>query len=569
MWYRIAGGVPIILSNPVPGGFWVGDRFIDYLEQLNSGQLAKLLQTYSPNINTQEKLNSFLSSPDRFEIIDGKKIYSRNTKSDKKSLTIPFDFYIGEEKIQKDEVFGVDQLKKLLQTNHVNVSTQEKLNSFLSSPDRFEIINGKKIYLRNPMGAKKSLIIPFDFYIGEEKIQKDEVYSLELLAKLLQKYSPNINTQEKLNSFLSNPDRFEIINGKKIYLRNTTKDRKNLIIPFDFYIGEEKIQKDEVFGVNKLKKLLQTNSININTQEKLNDFLNNSEFRINENGNNQYFPFKGSAREKYINRNLNISNDHNITIESQKPITILNPRKSLRILKLDFAFVRNKDILLAIEINGRQHYGFAAFSKKNTYEDWQAGLKRDVEKINYCHSNNIPLLIFNHLLPEQYFRTIIYNLNKNPHMYDSYIPQSVVVNDEDNDEDNDVADMSLEFIKRQIYSHLYPVFKGIISFDDDISKKRYIKDTLILIAKLLSIYNGGIDKTDYIRNFDVNTDLTENYNICLEIYNNLYPNYPLDFENKITYNNLSVKPQIFKPKTKQIEENLIPSKEFMGKDNVV
>ena len=496
MWYRFA--FAIILSNPVPGGFWVGDRFIDYREPFNVLELQKLLQTHPSNIRTQEKLDSFLSNSDRFEIIDEKKIYLRSPRGRNKSLIIPFDFYIGEEKIQKDKVLGVHELKKLLQTGYANV-----------------------------------------------------------------------NTQETLNSFLSNPDRFEIIDGKKIYLKNTTKKNKNLIIPFDFYIGEEKIQKDKAFGAKKLEKLLQTRSTNINTQEKLNYFLNNSEFRINENGNNQYFPFKGSAREKYINRNLNITNDQNITVESQKPITILNPRKSLRILRLDFAFVRDKDILLAIEINGGQHYGFAAFSKNSTYEDWQAGLKRDVEKINYCHNNNIPLLILNHLLPEQYFRTTTDNLNKNPHMYDSYIPQSVIVNDEVNDEVNDVADMSLEFIRRQIYSHLYPVFKEIISFDDDISKKRYIKDTLILIAKLSGIYNDGINKTDYIRAFDANLDLTENYNICLDIYNNLYPDYPLDSENKITYNDLSVKPEIYKIKTKQIEENLIPSEEFKDKDNVV
>ena len=136
MWYRLAIR-PIILNNPVIGGFWVGDRFIDYMEQLNLGQLKKLLQTHSPNINTQEKLNSFLSNSDRFEIIDGKKIYLRNTKSDNKSLIIPFDFYIGEEKIQKDQVFGVHELKKLLQTGYVNVNTQETLNSFLSNSNRF------------------------------------------------------------------------------------------------------------------------------------------------------------------------------------------------------------------------------------------------------------------------------------------------------------------------------------------------------------------------------------------------------------------------------------------------
>ena len=565
MWYRFAVAIPIILSNPVPGGFWVGDRFIDYGETFKLIELQKLLQTHPSNIRTQEKLDSFLSNSDRFEIIDGNKIYLRSPRGRNKSLIIPFDFYIGEEKIQKDKVFGVHELKKLLQTGYANVNTQEALNSFLSNSNRFEIIDGKRIYLRNSTKDRKNLIIPFDFYIGEEKIQKGDIYVADSLRKLLQSDYVHVKTQEALNSFLSNPDRFEIIDGKKIYLKNTTKKSKNLIIPFDFYIGEEKIQKDKVFSLKKLKKLLQTHPININTQEKLNYFLNNSEFRINENGNNQYFPFKGSAREKYINRNLNITNDHNITVESQKPITILNPRKSLRILRLDFAFVRNKDILLAIEINGGQHYGFAAFSKNSTYEDWQAGLKRDVEKINYCHNNNIPLLILNHLLPEQYFRTTTDNLNKNPHMYDSYIPQSVIVNDEV----NDVADMSLEFIRRQIYSHLYPVFKGIISFDDDIFKKRYIKDTLILIAKLLGIYNGGIDKTDYIRAFDANLDLTENYNICLDIYNNLYPDYPLDSENKITYNDLSVKPEINKLKTKQIEENLIPSEEFKDKDNVV
>jgi hypothetical protein len=565
MWYRFAVAVAIILSNPVPGGFWVGDRFIDYGETFKLIELQKLLQTHPSNIRTQEKLNSFLSNSDRFEIIDGKKIYLRSPAGRSKGLVIPFDFYIGEEKIQKDQVFGVHELKKLLQTGYVNVNTQETLNSFLSNPNRFEIIDGKKIYLRNSTKDRKKLIIPFDFYIGGDKIQKGDIYVADLLRKLLQTDYVHVKTQEALNSFLSNPNRFEIIDGKKIYLRNTTKDRKNLIIPFDFYIGEEKIQKDQVFGLKKLEKLLQTRPANINTQEKLNYFLNNSEFRINENGNNQYFPFKGSAREKYINRNLNITNDHNITVESQKPITILNPRKSLRILRLDFAFVKDKDILLAIEINGGQHYGFTAFSKNSTYEDWQTGLKRDVEKINYCHNNNIPLLIFNHLLPEQYFKTTADNLNKNPHMYDSYIPQSVIVNDEV----NDVADMSLEFIKRQIYSHLYPVFKGIISFDDDISKKRYIKDTLILIAKLLGIYNGGIDKTDYIRAFDANVDLTENYNICLDLYNNLYPNYPLDSENKITYNDLSVKPEINKMKTKQIEENLIPSEKLKIKDNVV
>jgi hypothetical protein len=549
MWYRLAIR-PIILNNPVIGGFWVEDRFIDYMEQLNSGQLAKLLQTYPSNINTQEKLNSFLSNSDRFKIIDGKKIYLKNTSKQSKSLRIPFDFYIDENKIEKDQVYTSDKLRKLLQTSKLNINTQEKLNYFLSDSNKFKTIGEKKIYLKNPRGRNKNLIIPFDFYVDNLEIEKDQVFGLGALSKLLQTNHININTQEKLNYFLSNPDRFETIDGNKIYLRNASYDKKNLIIPFDFYVNNLEIEKDQVFGVVELVKLLQTSDANINTQEKLNSFLNNAEFRIDKNGINQYFPYKGSVREKYIDKNLNITNEHNIKIKSQKPISILNPGKSIKILKLDFAFMKDEDILLAFEINGGQHYGFTAFGSKNrTYEDWQAGLKRDVEKINYCHNNNIPLLIFNHMLPDQYFRTTTDNLNKNPHMYDSYVPQSVIVNDEV----NDLADMSLEFIRRQIYSHLYPVFKGVISFDDDISKKRYIKDTLILIAKLLGIYNGGIDKTDYIRSFDMNVDLTENYNICLDIYNNLYPDYPLDRDEKITYNDLSVKPKINKPK--EIEED--------------
>ena len=484
MWYRLAYGKPKLLSIPVVGGFWVGDRPIHYGQQFGVIELRKLLQTGPSNINTQERLDSFLSNPNRFEIIDGKRIYLRDVSSQAKSLVIPFDFYVNNLEIRKDEVFGLGELEKLLQTAPFNINTQDNLNLFLSDPNRFKTIDGKKIYIRTPVGQSR-----------------------------------------------------------------------NLIIPFDFYIGEEKIQKDQVFGVKKLEKLLQTRRQNINTQENLNSFLFNAEFRINENGNKQYLPFKGSLREKYINKNINITNEHNIKIEIQKPITVSNPGKSIKILKLDLAFVKDGKILLATEINGGQHYGFVPFSSSTTYEYWQAALKRDVEKINYCHNNNIPLLIINHLLPEKYFRTIIDNLNKNPHMYDNYIPQSVIAYDEV----NDIADMSLEFIRKQIYSHLYPVFNGIISFDDDISKKRYIKDTLILTAKLLGIYNGGIDKTDYIRGFDANVDLTENYNICLNIYNNLYPDYPLDSDNKITYNDLSVKPVINKIKTKQIEENLIPS----------
>ena len=133
MWYRLANK-PIILSNPVVGGFWVGDRFIDYGEQFGVVELRKLLQTAAYNLNTQEKVNSFLSDPNRFETIDNKKIYIRNTKQDKKSLIIPFDFYVNNDKIEKDKVFVLNKLKRLLETYPSNVNTQEKLNFFLKYP---------------------------------------------------------------------------------------------------------------------------------------------------------------------------------------------------------------------------------------------------------------------------------------------------------------------------------------------------------------------------------------------------------------------------------------------------
>jgi len=77
MWYRLAYGKPKLLSIPVVGGFWVGDRPIHYGQQFGVIELRKLLQTGPSNINTQERLDSFLSNPNRFEIIDGKKIYLR------------------------------------------------------------------------------------------------------------------------------------------------------------------------------------------------------------------------------------------------------------------------------------------------------------------------------------------------------------------------------------------------------------------------------------------------------------------------------------------------------------
>ena len=386
------------------------------------------------------------------------------------------------------------------------------------------------------------------------------------LARLLETSTKNIDTQEKLNSFLSNPERFEIVDGKKIYVPNTINKSKNIENIFgEFYVENKKIEQGETHSAYDWVKIFRTNNERINSQENFNLFLNNSDFIIDENNNKHYRPYTGSLRERYFNKNLILSANHNIQVIPQKNIIISNPGKSLRILKLDFALMRDEKILIAIEINGGQHYGFILFSKDKTYEDWQNALKRDIEKINYCHNNNIPLLIFHHLLPEKYFRTIIDNLNKNPNAYAGYIPQPVI--------DNNTTNSSLEFIRRQIYSHLYPVFNNVISFENDESKKRYIKDTLILISKLMGIYDDGIDKTDYIRAFDRNVDLTKNYNICLDIYNILYPDFPLDRDEKITYSDLSSKKRIMKEKPpivkKPQETNLVPTEEFKDKDNVV
>ena len=68
-----------------------------------------------------------------------------------------------------------------------------------------------------------------------------------------------------LNEFLSDPKKFEIKDGKKIYLRNK---QEPLIIPFTFNVNSEEILKGSVFQVVKLSKLLQTSTTIINKQEK-------------------------------------------------------------------------------------------------------------------------------------------------------------------------------------------------------------------------------------------------------------------------------------------------------------
>ena len=56
-------------------------------------------------------------------------------------------------------------------------------------------------------------------------------------------------------------------------------------------------------------------------------------------------------------------------------------------------------------------------------------------------------------------------------------------------------------------------------------------------------------------------------------YNILYPDFPLDRDEKITYSDLSSKKRIMKEKPpivkKPQETNLVPTEEFKDKDNVV
>jgi len=69
-----------------------------------------------------------------------RKYISENTSSQSKNLVIPFDFYVDNLEIRKDEVFGLGELEKLLQTAPFNINTQDNLNLFLSDPNRFKTI---------------------------------------------------------------------------------------------------------------------------------------------------------------------------------------------------------------------------------------------------------------------------------------------------------------------------------------------------------------------------------------------------------------------------------------------
>ena len=593
MWYRIATA-RIPLFNPVVGGFYVDvneknelGEIIKIPREIKEGQpfgireWVKLLTTNSQYINKQEKLNNFLNNPSKFEIRDGKRFYIPRYNRTKLSNPIVGGFWVDEKEknelgeivttlreIKENEPLNFGVWEKLLSIHRKNFDSQEKLNNFLNNPNKFEIRDGKRFYIpfipmRNP--------IEEGFWVDVNEINEsgEEVKIPEFIpygkpygnlewAKLLSAGAQFVNKQEKLNNFLNNPSKFEIRDGKRFYIPRYNRKLKNPVLG-GFYIGNKPIPFGESFGRLEWSKLLSTDTRNINEQEKLDAFLSNERRFEDMNGVKFYVPIILSIRESLFEKKFNNYNRDSITIQSQQNILIsyiVNNIIKKTILKLDFAFIKNNKPILAIEINGMQHYGFVNYSKSTTYDKWQQALNRDILKINYCHDNNIPLLIFHHMLSDEEFKSILNNLYENPNAYAGYIPQPVI--------DNNTTNTSLEFIKRQIYSHLYPVFNGTITFNDDASKKRYIKDTLILISKLMGIYEGGIDKTDYINSFDLYTDLTSNYNICLSIYNNLYPDYPLDRDEKITYSDLSKPPRLKKeklPEKQKPKENSIPIEE--------
>jgi hypothetical protein len=558
-------GSPTLLSNPILGGFWVNEkkenesgevetkpRFIAYGERMNIKDWLKLLSTHKINARDKDSLKNFLTN-DKFEYIGERKFYLPNLSGQAILLRnpIPEGFYIeGVGFIEPSAQMNVSEWGRLLKTDVIK-QKKKSLEEFLSDK-LIRNHDGDLVYTFNPQNRSILFQNPISegFYVGDDFISPDRKMSVGDWNKLLGTDNIVGNDRDSLRKFLSRDGKITEVDGKKIY--NFWERIKYLSNPVEggFWVGNRFVAPNEEMGIVEWIKLLNTSGNNVRSQNNLNDFLGDRRrFRTIKN-RKTYIPVKRSFREGLFGERFNNYNNDGISVKSGEPIKVLTNKTN--ILYLDYAFKKNGKILLAVEINGNQHYGFVSFGKKLSYQDWQKGLERDILKINYCHNNNIPLLIFNHMLSLKDFKSIVEKLYENPQAYDQYIPQPVI--------DNNVTNTSLEFIKRQIYSHLYPVFNNLISFENEISKKNYIKDTLILISKLMGIYEGGIDKTDYVKSFDVNVDLTSNYNICLAIYNSLYPNFPLDQDEKITYSDLSSEQKIYKEKTlpikpKTIEQN--------------
>jgi len=559
-------GSPTLLSNPILGGFWVDEkkknelgeidiepRFIAYGEPMNIVDWRTLLSTHKINASDKDSLKNFLSN-DRFEFRGKLKFFVPNLSGLAQVIKNPISerFYVeGVGFIEPSAQMNVSEWGKLLKTD-VFKQKKKSVEEFLSDK-LIRNHNGDLVFTFKPQN--RSILfqnpIPEGFHVeGVGFISPDTKMSTGEWNKLLTTDNIVGNDRDSLRKFLSRDGKITIVDGEKIY--NSFERIKLLRNPVEggFWVGNREIEFNEEMGVTEWMRLLNTSGNSVRNQSILNDFLGDRRrFRTIKN-RKTYIPVKRSFREGLFGERFNNYNNDGISVKSGEPIKVLTNKTN--ILYLDYAFKKNGKILLAVEINGNQHYGFVSFGKKLSYQDWQKGLVRDILKINYCHNNNIPLLIFNHMLSLKDFKSIVEKLYENPQAYDQYIPQPVI--------DNNVTNTSLEFIKRQIYSHLYPVFDNLISFENEISKKNYIKDTLILISKLMGIYEGGIDKTDYVKSFDVNVDLTSNYNICLAIYNSLYPNFPLDQDEKITYSDLSSEQKIYKEKTlpikpKTIEQN--------------
>lgn len=577
----IALGKPNLLSNPIEGGFWINEeikdelgeikivpRLIEFGEPYGVKAWRKLLNTNKINGQDKDSLKKFLTN-DRFKNIGDKKFYIPTMTGDAVPISNPISerFYVDGVPVEPDEKKNISEWSKLLRTD-VLKNKKQTFREFLSDK-LIRNEEGNLIYSYNPQSRSKLFQnpIPEGFYmesVDGDFIEPSRTMGVDEWMRLLStSHVIKASDKNSLRNFLNQDGKLTEIDGKKVY--RTRKEKQYLRNPDiqGFWVGKRFIEPGEPISKTEWRILLHTAASNVKNEENLKDFLSDTRRFDTFNNKRTYKPVKRSFREGLFGQKFNSYNHDDITVNAGQYIIVMTNKTN--ILYLDFAFMKNGNILLAVEINGYQHYGFVSFGKKRSYNEWQDGLKRDVLKINYCHDNKIPLLIFNHMLSLDEFKTIVNNLHKNPHAYDNFIPQPAIGNNPKN--------TSLEFIKRQIYSHFYPVFNGTITFENDESKKRYIKDTLILISKLMGIYEGDIDKTDYINSFDLSTDLTSNYNICLSMYNLMYPDYPLDRDEKITFSNLSKIPPIYKEKPpivkKPKETNLVPTEEFKDKDNVV
>ena len=338
MWYRFA--LARLLSNPIVGGFYVDvneknelGEIIKIPREIKEGQpfgireWVKLLTTNSGYVSSQEKLNDFLNNPKRFVIRDGKKFYIPRWDRIKLKNPIVGGFWVDEKEknelgefvttpreIKEGEFLNFGVWEKLLSVSRKNFNSQEKLNDFLNDPSKFEIRDGKRFYipfipLRNPIENGFWVDLNEINELGEE-IQKPKFIPYEKpygnleWAKLLSAGAQYINSQEKLNNFLSNPNKFVIRDGRRFYISRWNRKLKNPVIG-GFYLGDKPIPFGESFGIVEWSKLLSTDTGNINSQEKLNNFLSDERRFEDKNGVKIYVPIILSSRESLFEKKFN------------------------------------------------------------------------------------------------------------------------------------------------------------------------------------------------------------------------------------------------------------------------